>query len=117
MQHYAVNLRRLFAWHLQSNKDVSRVLGASEGSISGWVMSVRSPGLEYLKKIGALYGVDPFSILGDPDAFGAQVADPERYHAAEERIAELQPKRPAKRKRPARKSNAKRLPAAGRRRG
>jgi transcriptional regulator with XRE-family HTH domain len=85
---YAVNLRRLFAWHLQSNKDVARLLGAAEHSVSGWLTGKRSPGMDYLEKIGELYGVDPFAIRRDSDAFGAHVADPERSHAAEARIAE-----------------------------
>jgi hypothetical protein len=84
---YAVNLRRLFAWHLQGNKDVAELLGAAEHSVSGWVTGKREPGGKYLRAIGELYDVNPVRMLGDPDAFGADVADPERYQRAERLIA------------------------------
>ena len=84
---YAVNLRRLFAWHLQTNRDVAVLLGASEHSVSGWVTGKREPGTRFLKAIGELYGVDAIKMLRDPEAFGLDIADPERYHRAEERIS------------------------------
>lgn len=84
---YAVNLRRLFAWHLQSSKDAALVLGAAEHTVSGWLTGKRQPGGEYITKIGAIYDVNPVKLLRDPDAFGTDVADPKRYHLAEEQIA------------------------------
>lgn len=85
---YAMNLRRLFAWHLQSSKDVADLLGAAEHSVSGWVTGKREPGGKYLRLIGELYDVNPVKMLRDPDGFGLEIADSERYRRAEENIAE-----------------------------
>lgn len=84
---YAVNLRRLFCWHLQSSKDVAEVLGASENSVSGWLTGKRAPGGDYLVEIGEVYGVNPVALKGDPEAFGPAIADPERARRAEAEIA------------------------------
>jgi transcriptional regulator with XRE-family HTH domain len=84
---YAINLRRLFAWHLQSNQEVAAALGASENSVSGWLTGKRPPGGEYLTRIGTLYAINPAKMMGDPEAFGLEIADPNRYHEARESLA------------------------------
>jgi hypothetical protein len=84
---YAMNLRRLFAWHLQSNKEVAELLGAAEHSVSGWTRGVREPGGKYLRAIGDMYEVNPSKLFGDPDVFGQEVADPKRRERADENIA------------------------------
>lgn len=85
---YAVNLRRLFSWHMQSSKEAADTLGASENSVSGWLTGKRPPGGEYLTKIGALYAVNPVELMGDPAAFGVRIADPERYRVAEANLSD-----------------------------
>jgi transcriptional regulator with XRE-family HTH domain len=84
---YAVNLRRLFAWHLQTNKDVAELLGAAEHSVSGWTRGTREPGAKYLRAIGDLYEVNPSKLFGDPDVFGSEIANPKRCEHAAQNIA------------------------------
>jgi transcriptional regulator with XRE-family HTH domain len=84
---YAINLRRLFAWHLLSSQEVAQLLGAAEASVSGWITGKREPSGKYLKAIGDLFEVNPSKLFGDTDAFGESIATPDRTKAAEETIA------------------------------
>lgn len=84
---YAVNLRRLFAWHLLSNQDVARLLGATEASVSGWTTGKREPGAKYLKLLGDVFEVNISKIFGDPAVFGDSISNPRRVETAEENIA------------------------------
>ena len=83
---YAINLRRLFAWHLLSSQEAAQLLGAAEASVSGWITGRREPSAKYLKAIGELFDVNPSKLFGDTAAFGISIATPDRTKAAEENI-------------------------------
>jgi transcriptional regulator with XRE-family HTH domain len=54
---FAVNLRRLLAWHGLSSADLAKLLGATEASVSGWVTGKREPSGKYLKAPGDLFEI------------------------------------------------------------
>jgi transcriptional regulator with XRE-family HTH domain len=84
---FAVNLRRLLVWHDLTNRDLARLIGASENSVSGWLTGARLPGGKYLIEIGRLFDVSTAKMTNDPRVFGPMISDPTRYEVAEENIA------------------------------
>ena len=85
---YAVNLRRLFAWHDMSNREVARLLGATEKTVGDWLKGRREPSSKYLLQIGQLFAVDPRRVFGDPEAFGQDIASVTRMRAVAEEMPE-----------------------------
>jgi hypothetical protein len=85
---YAVNLRRLFAWHGLSNRQASELLGATEHTVGGWLKGTREPSTKYLLLIGELFAVDPKRVFGDPEAFGQDIASPMRWRGVAEAMPE-----------------------------
>lgn len=76
---YAINLRRLFAWHLQSNKDVAEILGTTEHTVGHWTNGKHEPSGRFLRRIGETYAIDPVRLFGDPMAFGEDIASHLRW--------------------------------------
>jgi transcriptional regulator with XRE-family HTH domain len=85
LPNFAVNLRRLLAWHDLSGKEFARLIGATENSVSSWLKGKVTPGSKYVVKIEELF--EAFKMFGDPDEFGQQIADPKRRQTADENIA------------------------------
>jgi len=84
---YAVNLRRLLAWHGLNGKDVAALLGSTEHTVSGWIRGQREPSGKYLVALGNLFEVNTSKMFDDPDLFGITIADPKRRAIADENIA------------------------------
>jgi transcriptional regulator with XRE-family HTH domain len=85
---FAVNLRRLFAWHGLSNRQVSELLGATEHTVGGWLKGTREPSTKYLLLIGELFAVDPKRVFGDPEEFGQDIASVIRMRGVAEAMPE-----------------------------
>jgi hypothetical protein len=85
---YAVNLRRLFAWHGLSNREVAQLLGATEHTVGGWLKGTREPGTKYLRLIGELFAVNPTRVFGDPEEFGQDIASVTRWRGVAEAMPE-----------------------------
>jgi len=90
---YAINLRRLFAWHLHSNKDVAELLGTTEHTVGHWTNGRHEPSGKYLRAIAENYAVDAVRLFGDPIVFGDDISSHMRWRElaenAEQRRAQL----------------------------
>ena len=89
MTSFAINLKRLMAWHELQGKDLAQALGTDGKTVSAWVNSKYDPSLKMLMMLGYLFATEQIRGLleGDPDRFGQVIADPQRRRLADERIA------------------------------
>jgi DNA-binding XRE family transcriptional regulator len=85
---FAINLKRLMAWHDLQGKDLARALGTDGKTVSAWVNSKYDPSLKMLMMLGYLFATEQLRGLleDDPDRFGHVIADPQRRRLADERI-------------------------------
>ena len=89
MTSFAINLKRLMAWHGLQGKDLARALATDGKTVSAWTNAKYDPSLRMLLALDYLFATDrPRELLeGDPDDFGQTIADPRRRRLADERIA------------------------------
>jgi transcriptional regulator with XRE-family HTH domain len=90
---YSVNLRRLFAWHGLSNRQVAELLGTTEKSVGQWTLGQREPSSRYLRAIAEYFAVDAVRLFGAPEVFGQDIASVIRWRAVAENAAEFRRKR------------------------
>lgn len=90
---YSVNLRRLFAWHGLSNRQVAELLGTTEKSVGQWTLGQREPSSRYLRAIAEYFAVAAVRLFGNPEAFGQDISSITRWRAVAESSAEFRRRR------------------------
>ena len=85
---FAENLDRLLGLHRMTAGKASDLLGVSKTTISYWRNGRRQPdSATIVKRIGDLFGIDPFDLLSLPFAeLLPRIGDPGRFAAVESRI-------------------------------
>ena len=86
-EQFSDNLRRLLGIHDLSGRQLARLLGTTPQSVSYWTAGKRLPSTQMLVPLASLFQIDPTRLISFSfDVLLSDVADPERFAAAEKAL-------------------------------
>lgn len=88
MEAFPDNLRRLLGLHSLTAREAAQMLDLSQSTFAKWGTGIRQPSFATALRVGEFFSVpaDRLATARFSDLLEHELADPDRFHAVEERI-------------------------------